>query len=74
MEKLIMAMKEPNAKKPIDLMGGFVDGKLVSVAKGYRSSKYGRLIKEPPLGTIVYRRLSPEEYKEAEKFLKNSNQ
>ena len=30
--------------------------------------------KEPPLGTIAYRRLSPEEYKEVEKFLKNSTQ
>jgi len=37
--------EEPNARKPIDLMRDFVDGKLVSVAKGYRSSKYGRLIK-----------------------------
>ena len=45
MEKLIMAMNNQMQEKPIDLMEGFVDGKLVSVAKGYRSSKYGRLIK-----------------------------
>ena len=45
MEKLIMAIKNQMQEKPIDLMEGFVDGKLVSVAKGYRLSKYGRLIK-----------------------------
>ena len=55
-------------------MEGFVDGKLVSVAKGHSSSEVWQADKEPPLGTIVYRRLSPEEYKEVEKFLKNSTQ
>lgn len=40
-----MAMRNQMQEKPIDLMGGFVGGKLFSVAKGYRSSKYGRLIK-----------------------------
>lgn len=74
MEKLIMAMKNQMQEKPIDLMGGFVDGKLVSVAKGHSSSEVWQADKEPPLGTIVYRRLSPEEYKEVEKFLKNSTQ
>ena len=39
MEKLIMAMRNQMQEKPIDLMGGFVGGKLVSVAKGYRFSK-----------------------------------
>ena len=40
-----MAMKNQMQEKPIDLMGGFVDGKLVSVAKGYRSSNYVMMIK-----------------------------
>lgn len=68
-----MAMKNQMQEEPIDLMGGFVDGKLVSVAKGYSSSEVWQIDEEPPLGTIVYRMLSPEEYKEAEKFLKNGN-
>ena len=38
MEKLIMAMKNQMQEKPIDLMEGFVDGKLVSVANGDRKS------------------------------------
>ena len=69
-----MAMKNQIQEEPIDLMGGFVDGKLVSVAKGYSASEVWQIDKEPPIGTIVYRLLSPEEYKEAEKFLKNSTQ
>ena len=68
-----MPMKNQMQEEPVDFMGGFVDGKLVSVAKGYSSSEAWQIDEEPPAGTIVYRMLSPEEYKEAEKLLRNSN-
>ena len=74
MEEPIMARKNQTKEEAIDLMAGFVDGKLVSVAKGYGSSEAWQVDKEPLCGTIVYRMLSPEEYKEAEKFLENNNQ